>query len=99
MKKLFFLQILLLLVFPSLSKADEEAAELIKKGYTQTSDYCCISFDGCDYDKLYKLGSYIFECNDYSYSYTFGDVYILSNGYSSYLCTDDGTCYEGTLRR
>ncbi len=84
-------------VIPSLCYADSKAIKLFKKGYRKSQDSCCVSFDGCDYGKKYKVGLYTFECGEYSYGYSYGDVYILEKGYSTYLCTDDDVCYEGKL--
>ena len=80
------------------AQASREAVELFKDGYTKRYESCCVSFDGCDYDKTYEVGLHTFECNEYHYHYEYGHVYILSNGSSSYLCTGDDNCYRGQLR-
>lgn len=95
--------ILLLIVFtlrniPSV--ASEEAFDLFKQGYVAVHEQCCISFDGCEHDKAYTLGAYIFVCSEYGYSYNYGDITIISDSRNFYMCIDDDQeCYEGVLYR
>lgn len=83
----------------SLSAQAEEMLKLFKSGYQIVyTDY--LDFDGCEWEKVYKIGPYYFECTDYEYFYVYGEADIMSDGSSSvHLCFEDGQCVEGRIFR
>jgi hypothetical protein len=92
---------------PNLSSSAEDIRDLVRQGF-RAFHQGIIEFDGCDYDKAYVVGPYIAICEEYGYSYSFGNVIIMATtvpyrgGQISlfYLCPeDDDECYQVTLRR
>ncbi len=83
----------------SIPASANEMVELFKSGYQIVyTDY--LDFDGCEWEKVYKIGPYYFECTDYEYFYTYEEVNIMSNGSSSvYLCFEDEQCVQGHIFR
>lgn len=79
----------------------EKLFDLVSDGYGFLHKASFITFDGCDYDKPYKVGRYYFVCKEYGYTYNYGDVVILSHkeySYKShYMCVDAEHCYKGEL--
>lgn len=73
------------LVFASCEEDLSVGDQVIAKGY--------VSFDGCEYDKTYVVGSYVFRCGSYHYHYHYGEVALFDSGI---LCVD-GEAYLGTI--
>jgi hypothetical protein len=75
--------------------------DLCKEGYaviTKTS--ISGEFNGCDYDKHYKLSNGMtFKCDSYDYSYSYSpDFYVLKNiKYGNIKYIINGDEYSGTL--
>jgi hypothetical protein len=89
------------------AEAADRMVDLFRSGYRVFHTEGYISFDGCEWDKVYKLGPYIFICRTYEYYYHYGQAEILvrvfdhqgQRSVSTYLCVSEDTCVQGELRR
>lgn len=87
--------------------AQEKLVQLYERGYKRIHTEGYLSFDGCEYDKPYKVGPYIFLCQVYWYHYSYGSVKLVARELeyqgkkmlSVYLCVSDDLCMRGELRR
>lgn len=77
--------------------AADELFDVVSDGYQVVHKEPYLSFEGCEYDKAYALGPYVFVCSGYDYDYTYGPAVVLGSGSRYYLCTEDGKCYDGVL--
>jgi hypothetical protein len=104
-----FFSLLVTIFFLSLNlpSSAEDMRDLVRQGF-RAFHQGIIEFDGCDYDKAYVVGPYIAICEEYGYSYSFGNVIIMAKTVPYrgsqislfYLCPeDDDECYQVTLRR
>jgi hypothetical protein len=106
-----FLWLLAVMVGATLPFADARAGErmvdLFRNGYQIVHTEPYLSFEGCQYDKVYKLGPFIFICRTYEYTYRYGQVEIMARVFeyggqrivSAYLCVGEDQCLQGDLRR
>jgi hypothetical protein len=99
MKKFLLVILCTLFINQIIFAADFE--DLCKDGYAVilktniTGD-----FDGCDYDKYYKLDNGMtFRCNSYHYHYSYHpEFFVLKNiNYGDYKYIIDNDEYRGTL--
>lgn len=100
MKKI--LVIFILFLMPLIAYAYGDFEELCKQGYAVTTQTNITGdFEGCDFDKLYKLDNgLILQCNEYYYYYYYRpNVYILQNRYGSYKVIINDRAYNVTLYR
>jgi hypothetical protein len=106
-QKYFLVAASLVAMFFSTTVAAENMRELVKSGF-KVLYQGTMEFDGCDHDKAYVIGPYIAVCEEYGYSYSYGDVLIMIKTlrYQGrqvnlfYLCPDDDDeCYQISLRR
>lgn len=89
------------------AEAAERMVDLFRSGHQVLHTEGYISFDGCEWDKVYKLGPYLFICRSYEYHYQYGKAEILIRVFehqgqriaSTYLCVSEETCVRGDLRR
>ncbi len=100
MKKVLTLIIILFTIKPSFAIDFED---LCKDGYAVVlKTYISGEFNGCDYDKHYKLdnGS-IFECKAYNYSYHYHpEFFVLKNiKYGDYKYIIDDEEYDGNIHK
>ena len=85
----------------------ERMIELFRQGYRVFHTEGYLDYEGCEYDKTYKVGPYVFVCRTYSYSYHYGKAELMVREiecqgrriYSTYLCFDEEDCVQGDLRR
>jgi hypothetical protein len=88
------------------AEASDRMIDLLRNGYqVHTEGY--LSFDFCEWDKVHKVGPYIFVCRTYDYVYHYGKAEILAKLFVSgerqslmtYLCLGEEKCLQGELRR
>jgi hypothetical protein len=99
MKKI--LKILLFIILISKKSFAADFEDLCKDGYAVILETNISGdFDGCDYDKRYKLDNgLIFECSTYHYTYHYHpSFYILQNiKYGGFKYIIDDEEYSGNL--
>lgn len=108
MNRVIWISTWLGLVVSCASASAEELRDLVRQGYSLFHQECCVEFDGCDDNKAYVIGPYVAICQEYGYSYSYGDVMILARRFTYqgrqinlyYLCPDgDDECYQVNLLR
>jgi hypothetical protein len=77
--------------------AAERMIDLLRDGYRVLYTEPYLSFDGCDYDKAWKVGPFIFLCRSYDYIYHYGEADLLEGNGSYYLCLGEDSCISGDL--
>lgn len=97
---------LLILAGVTRSACGEELYELVGDTFLVSSG--TIEFEGCEYDKSYTVGMFVFVCQSYGYAYAYGDAKIVAREFeyqgkkhiSAYLCIEgEDECHDGTVFR
>jgi hypothetical protein len=95
-----------LIVSTSASHAGDKLFKVVKDRYAFVMETNYITFDGCDHDKKYDIGSYNFVCSEYGYTYSYGTAIIMAKKISYKgsdlnlvkMCVDDGKeCFSGRI--
>jgi hypothetical protein len=90
---------------PRTAAAGERMIDLFRQGYQLVATEPYLSFEGCEFDKPIKVGSYIFMCRTYEYIYHYGKVELLGRTFTAkgqsissvYLCAGEDHCLSGDL--
>lgn len=79
----------------------DDMFSVVERGYSLFRRIGYLSYEGCEFNRAYDLGEYIFICEGYDYSYSYGRALVLTvsgeAGGRAFLCTDEGECVAGHL--